>query len=186
MSAAAHQLETCLGGSTVLVGIGNRWRRDDGAGPLLMDRVAGKVRARCIDAGDAPERHLGEALHSRPETIILVDAVDFGGSPGEIAVFGGGDLPARLGTTHDVPLRVLMGYLAAEGRATVLLVGIQPASVGFGEGVSAPVEASVEALADLLEARLQGSGQATSAATGAAAGPPTARQFRGEQRGQSD
>ena len=44
---------------------------------------------------------LGEAAEGAPDSILLMDAVDFGGLPGAVAVFGLEDLPARLGTTHD-------------------------------------------------------------------------------------
>ena len=154
MRTAADRLEDCLQGSLVLMGIGNSWRRDDAAGPALIQRVAGRLRAHCIDAGSAPERHLGEAVRSAPDSIVLVDAVDFGGSPGETAAFLPGDLPERIGTTHDVPLALLMRYLEAESGATVLLVGIQPASTVFGVGISTEVEACVGSLASLFCARL--------------------------------
>ncbi len=137
----------------MLVGIGNRWRGDDGAGPAVIDRVRGQVSTRCIDAGEAPERHLGEATAGAPEAIVLLDAVDFGEAPGELAVFNLQDLPRRSGTTHDVPLRTLMHYLGAVSGADVLLVGIQPADTAFGSGLSAEVRAAVDAIADLLIGR---------------------------------
>jgi hydrogenase 3 maturation protease len=136
------------------MGIGNRWRGDDAAGPEVIARLAGRAGARCIDAGDAPERHLGEAAEGTPDSILLVDAVDFGGLPGEVAVFGLEDLPARLGTTHDVPLSVLMGYLRAMTGADVLLLGIQPETTGFGTRMSAAVDDAVGVVTDMLVAQL--------------------------------
>jgi hydrogenase maturation protease len=160
MQAAADMLDNCLDGDTVIVGIGHRWRGDDAAGPALIDRLSGRVSARCLDAGDAPERHLGAAAGAS-DTILLVDAVDFGGAPGEVAVFAERDLPDRFGTTHDVPLRLLMGYLRAQSGAAVLLLGIQPADTAFGAPMSGPVRASVELVAEMLTARLSRAGQAS-------------------------
>ncbi|MCJ7750929.1 MAG: hydrogenase 3 maturation endopeptidase HyCI [Armatimonadetes bacterium] len=154
MSPIAQRLQTCLQGTAVLVGIGNRWRGDDAAGPEVIARLAGRAKARCIDAGDAPERHLGEAAEGTPDSILLVDAVDFGGLPGEVAVFGLEDLPVRLGTTHDVPLSVLMGYLRAMTGADVLLLGIQPETTGFGTRMSAAVDDAVGVVTDVLLAQL--------------------------------
>ena len=88
------------------------------------------------------------------DAILLLDAVDFGGSPGEITILRAEELPARVGTTHNPSLGLLMRYLEAESGAQVLLLGIQPASIGFGKPISVPVLASVEALARMLEARL--------------------------------
>jgi hydrogenase maturation protease len=146
-------LDECLNGDTVIVGIGNRWRGDDAAGPALIDRLSGRVSARCLDAGDAPERHLG-AVACSTDTILLVDAVDFGGAPGQVAVFAEPDLPDRFGTTHDVPLRTLMSYLRVQSGAMVLLLGIQRGHTAFGAPMSGEVRASVELVAQILTARL--------------------------------
>jgi hydrogenase 3 maturation protease len=184
MLAGAEALSRCLSRRPVLVGIGSRWHGDDAAGPAVLDRVAGKVDVRCIDAGDAPERHLGEMAESGPETVVLIDAVSFGGLPGEVAVFDPCHLPARAGTTHDMPLRVLMRYLEAQWGAEVLLVGIQPGSVAFGAPMSAPVEAAVEALAELLLARLAPTAT-TLASTGLAVGARGPSHVAGKEGGQS-
>ena len=154
MSPIAQRLQACLQGTAVLMGIGNRWRGDDAAGPEVIARLAGRAEVRCIDAGDAPERHLGEAAEGTPDGILLVDAVDFGGCPGDVAVFGLEDLPARLGTTHDVPLSVLMGYLRAMAGADVLLLGIQPETTAFGDRISAAVDDAVGVVTDMLVAQL--------------------------------
>ena len=143
MSPIAQRLQTCLQGTAVLMGIGNRWRGDDAAGPEVIARLAGRVDARCIDAGDGA-----------PGSILLVDAVDFGGPPGEVALFGLEDLPARLGTTHDLPLSVLMEYLRAMSGADVLLLGIQPETTDFGRRMSAAVDDAVRVVTEMLLAQL--------------------------------
>jgi len=176
----ADRLEQCLTLRPTLIGIGSRWHADDAAGPAVISRVSGCVAATCIDAGDAPERHLGEVIEGGPDAILLLDAVDFGGVPGEIAVFGVDELPGRLSTTHTSSLRLLMRYLRAESGCDVLLVGIQPASVAFGEPMSAAVTASVDALAGLLEAKL--GGRAAAALTSALA--PEISSARSQNGGQ--
>lgn len=167
MLSPAQRLEECLTSRVVLVAIGRRGHGDDGAGPAVLDQVVGKIGARCIDAGTAPERHLGEAAEGGPEAILLVDAVDFGGAPGEIAVFGAEELPSRLATTHDASLQLVMRYLEGESGARVVLAGIQPACITPGEPLSASVEAGVRALSDLLQARLQVERETGPVATGA-------------------
>jgi hydrogenase maturation protease len=154
MSRAAEILEEHLTGRVALMGVGNRWRGDDAAGPAVIDRVSGRVEAVCIDAGEAPERHLGEVVAGGPERIVLIDAVDFGSAPGEVGVFRPEELPGRRESTHDVSMATLMRYLRAMSGAKVILVGIQPGRAGFGEPMSAAVEAGVVALAEALAARL--------------------------------
>jgi hydrogenase 3 maturation protease len=149
-----ERFEQCLNRRPVLIGIGSRWHADDAAGPAVVSRVSGLVAVRCIDAGDAPERHLGEAIAGGADAIVLLDAVDFGGEPGEIAVLTAAELPDRLSTTHTSSLRLLMRYLATESDADVLLVGIQPAQIIFGQPMTEAVRAAVDAIAALLIARL--------------------------------
>lgn len=167
-----------LGRRAVLLGIGNRWRGDDAAGPAVIDRVSARAEARCIDAGNAPERHLGEATAGAPDAIVLLDAVDFGGAPGEVAVFSPEQLPDRLGTTHDVPLRTLMHYLRTVSGAQVALVGIQPAVTAFGAGLSPEVSDAVEAVANLL---IRGCGGAVPAGAPATAAACCSREEGGER-----
>lgn len=172
------RLERCLERMPTVVGIGSRWHADDAAGPAVISRISGRIAAKCVDAGDAPERHLGEVIESGAEAILLLDAVNFGGAPGEIALFTADELSGRLATTHTSSLRVLMRYLAAESGADVVLAGIQPASVAFGRPMSAAVAASVEAVAGLLEAKL---GRCDAAAPDWAATPQVAS--GGSQKG---
>jgi len=150
---AAQRLLENLRGKTLVMGIGNPLRGDDGAGPHLIEllrRTGAEVVL--IDAGPAPERHLGEAEASAPDSVLLVDAVDWGAAPGEIAFFEEESLPQRACTTHDVSLRLIMQYLRAQTGARVGLVGIQPAQTAYGAELSAPVEESVSRLVECLSA----------------------------------
>jgi len=116
-----------------------------------MDRLRGRTRAKLVEAEEVPESYLGEIIACRPDTVLLVDAVDFGGRPGEVGLFSREELGKRPAlSTHRVPLRLVMEYLAAETGADVLLLGIQPHIVCFGHGLSAPVQRTVDALADVL------------------------------------
>jgi hydrogenase 3 maturation protease len=177
MSPGVERLDRALRSRAVLLAIGNRWCGDDAAGPALIDRVSGRVEIPCIDGGDAPERHLGEATAPAPDSIILLDAVNFGGAPGDVALFRIEDLSSRLGTTHDVPLRTLMHYLSTISGAELILVGIQPGVTAFGADLSAAVSESVDAIADLLIRRY---GRARPSCASAAAAACTADEEGGQ------
>lgn len=151
MSAVGEQLERVLAGAVAIVGVGNRGRGDDGAGPALIDKLQGRTGAPLVEAEEVPESYLGEIVACEADTVLLVDAVDFGGRPGEVGLFSREDLPGRpTFSTHRVPLRLVMEYLEAESGARVLLLGVQPQLLCFGRGLSAPVQGAVEALADAL------------------------------------
>ncbi|MBU1124519.1 MAG: hydrogenase maturation protease, partial [Candidatus Omnitrophica bacterium] len=70
----AHLAEH-LHGKTVIVGIGNTLRSDDGAGSLLAARIKDKTSFQVFDTGSSPENYLGKIIREKPDTIILVDCV---------------------------------------------------------------------------------------------------------------
>ena len=73
-----------LTGRVCVLGIGNRLRRDDGAGSLLAAALAEQEGAAVLDAGTVPENYLEKVAGSNPDTVVIVDAIDFDGAPGEI------------------------------------------------------------------------------------------------------
>ena len=115
-----------LAGRVCLVGIGNRLAGDDGAGSAVAERLAGRVAARIIDAGIAPENHLEPIVRDEPDTIVLVDAVDFGGEPGSVRMLDPGALSAGGLSTHATSLGMVHDYLRARSPARAVILGIQP------------------------------------------------------------
>ena len=136
-----------MGKRLLIMGIGNRLRGDDAIGPLLIDRLQGNVTADVLDAGDVPENYLGVIESFRPEIILMVDAVDFGGKPGEVAWFSLDQLSNVTFGTHNASLHLLFKALQLDPPPEVFLLAIQPAHIIFQASLSAPV---VETL-DLLE-----------------------------------
>lgn len=144
------RLRAALSGRVVMAGVGNRMRGDDALGPALIDRLRDRVDAVLVDCAEVPERYLGAIAAPLPESIVLIDAVDLGAAPGSVALLGEQELPDRLGTTHNTPLKVLVAYLAAETSARVTLLAVQPATLSLGAPMSQEVEATLDALAHLV------------------------------------
>jgi hydrogenase 3 maturation protease len=143
---AARALRDYLRRPTLVLAIGNAWRGDDGAGPALCAEGESGV----IDCGDAPERFLGMAGGPGVERVLLVDAMDFGACPGELAFAGAEDLTERAGTTHTTGLAVLMRFVTdTYGKPTAAL-GIQPADIRFGAPMGAEVSAAVARVGRIL------------------------------------
>jgi hydrogenase 3 maturation protease len=154
-------LKQRLKGQVVLVGIGNPMRGDDVAGSWLAGRLKGKVPARVVDAGEVPESYLGEITRPRPDTVVLLDAVDFGASPGSAAILEQGDLAeGGLATTHRTPLHLLVEFVKRETGAGVFVLGVQPQHTAFGAAVSERVAEGLAALEDLLTTALDDRGEA--------------------------
>jgi hydrogenase 3 maturation protease len=125
---------------TLVMGIGNPLRGDDAAGPMICAQLGSQA---AVDCGDAPERYLGLAGRDGIRRVLLVDAMDFGGAPGEIAFCVSGELVERFGTTHDSGLAVLAHFMEQEYGTPVAVLGIQPTSTEFGARVSAAVQSAV-------------------------------------------
>ena len=125
-----------LRGKTVIVGIGNSLRGDDGFGPALIEQLQGKVGCICIDAGSAPEKFLGVIVKEEPSTILFVDAADLDLEPGQYRILQPADIVKCGLTTHDMSSRMLIEFLENQTSANILMLGIQPQYLSLGEAMS--------------------------------------------------
>jgi hydrogenase maturation protease len=99
-----------------------------------------------------PERMISD-LASKGERIVVIDAVEAQKKPGAIVCARLSETKFGFFATHNVPLRLVPGV--AENAADTYVVGIQPDSVGIGEGLSDVVKESsvklVAMIASLVE-----------------------------------
>jgi hydrogenase 3 maturation protease len=160
-------------GLTVVLGVGSELRGDDAAGILVARKLAESPFARAsvragasaaermagartgasprlvaLEGHTAPESLTGKIIKLRPSHVLVVDAAEIGGRPGEWAMLGAEELDASVTATHLIPLSKLAAYLTEKKGCVVGFVGIQPGSCGVAVGVSAPVGAAVEDVAD--------------------------------------
>ncbi len=152
---------TTAGGELLVIGIGNVLLRDDGAGVRVAE-LAGRVhdgradafppRTRVVDGGTLGLELLPMVEDAR--AVVLIDAVDLRGSPGDVAVLRGEALEGTL-YLHVSPHQVGVGDLLAAGRLTgrlpdqVALVGIQPGEISVGLDLTAAVQAALLRAAEL-------------------------------------
>ena len=144
------ELGAVLHGFVCVVGVGNRHRGDDGAGPRVIDARRPGAGGAWFDAGTAPENLLEPIARTNPHTVLIVDAVAFGGLPGEWRLLDVSDTDAMVLSTHAGSLAMFGEYLSVRTAARVHLLGIQPESMGGQEGLSRAVEESVAEIAMLL------------------------------------
>lgn len=150
------QLTIRLGQETVVVGIGNPSRGDDAVGC----QIARQLREfkpcqelpglRTVEAEDVPESFLGQMVRPRPDTVILVDAVELGDEPGSVAILELEELEVRETSTHRAPLSLLARFVRAETGADIFLLGIQPGSRAVGAAVSPEVQGTARMMAEIL------------------------------------
>lgn len=145
-----RELAILLHGRVCVVGVGNRQRGDDGAGPRAIDARGEGTGGVWVDAGMAPENFLEPIARSNPDTVLIVDAVAFGGFPGECRLMDAAAMNMVVLSTHSGSLGMLSEYLAARTGARVHVLAIQPETIDAREGLSPPVDKSVRELTLIL------------------------------------
>jgi coenzyme F420 hydrogenase subunit delta len=140
----------------LVVGCGNVLFGDDGFGPAVVAWLDAHWRGHppagvgLLDAGTGVRNILLTLAlgPSRPERLIVVDAMDLGRSPGELVELGPDELPARAIadlSVHQVPTSTLLKELEALGGVRVRILACQVERVPevVDPGLSPAVSAAV-------------------------------------------
>lgn len=142
---------------TLVLGIGNRFRRDDGVGPAVADRLAA--------LGIPAQEHSGEgagliAAWSGAARVVVVDATQSGAAPGTVVRLDAvGAAPPRglfRYSSHLFGLAEAVETARALGRLPESLViwGIEGADFGFGDALTPAVAEAAEAVVQRIAADL--------------------------------
>lgn len=142
----------------LLLGLGNPLLGDDGVGLRLLEALRSDVsawggRVEAVDGGTQGMALLGYL--ERRRAVVLLDAVALGAPPGTVHVLEGDTLLAACTpggqSAHEMGAGELLRAAAMIGSLPerLALVGVEPANVATGVGLSATVEAA------LAEARRQ-------------------------------
>ena len=128
---------------------GNRHRGDDAAGPLVADRLQELGITAQILNGEATE--IMEAW-SGADSVVLVDAVMTGASPGTIHVWNGDDLSLRnisSASTHGLGVGEAIELGRALGRlpGKLQVYGIEGTQFAAGTSASPAVEQAAAEMA---------------------------------------
>ena len=133
-----------------IVGVGNPLRGDDGVGVALVERLQGQTSATLVNASDVPENYLGVIESARPQVVVMVDAVNLGAQPGDVAFLEIEQLARTRVSTHNASLALFAEVLRQSTGADILVLGIQPSTLAFGAPLSAPVQAALEKLTQVF------------------------------------
>ncbi len=143
-----------------VIGLGNRYRRDDGAGLAVLQELAGQelpgVELRAESGEGAALMEAWQGAHQ----VILVDAVQAGGAPGTIYRLDPWEQPIPTEffhySTHAFSLAEAVELARVLGQLPpgLIIYGIQGADFGSGEGLSPPVAAAVPEVAARIRQEL--------------------------------
>jgi hydrogenase maturation protease len=158
-----------LGPRTLIAGIGNVFRTDDGFGCEVVRRLATEAWPDGVRVTEYGIRglYLAYDLLDPWDVLVLVDALPDRGNVGSVSVIEVG--PDDVGEDRRVdahgmdPATVLASLAALGGRlpARTLVVGCQVADTGDGMGVTPPVAAAFDEAVRTVRALVRRSAQPT-------------------------
>jgi hydrogenase 3 maturation protease len=129
----------------LLVGIGNEMRSDDGAGPWAAKNFTA-AGWQTLDCGILPENYTSKIKQLAPNRIVFLDATDLGIPPGEFRIVPKENIADLSTGTHNLPISLMMDFLSMSMDAEMLFIGIQPAVVTNGTGLSPEMFQGLEKL----------------------------------------
>ncbi len=148
--------------TVAVFGCGNILFGDDGVGPKVIE----SLKRRCLpdsvlieDVGTGVRERLFDYLLEpaiRPELIIIVDAVDFGGlSPGAVFELKPADIPARKVhdfSLHQFPTVNMLAELEKDSGIEVKILAVQVECIPdhVRPGLSDPVAGAVERVCEII------------------------------------
>jgi len=149
----------------VVVGIGNPFRTDDGIGPTIIERLEKRIATVNASPGsidydtvqlDGEPTRVIEAWDQR-RLAVICDAVCWGAEPGTVHEATVADLdgitpPESLASSHaaGVAEAVALGQELGRMPDRLIVVGIEPASVAFGHGLTPEVAGSIDVVLDRI------------------------------------
>ena len=145
---------------TLILGVGNPFRRDDGIGPAVISRLKSENELEGIDLLDGGTDGLSLIEYIKGyEKVLIVDAVDMGMVPGEVRVFSPDEAKLKIKTdvlsTHGFGLAEVIGLMGTlEMKTDLRIIGIQAKDVTFGEGLSPEVSSKIEEILELVKENL--------------------------------
>jgi len=143
-------IDRLRGTKTLIVGIGNILKADDAAGPIVCERLRGKISAEIIDTGTVPENYIQPIIKKAPDNLLIIDAIDFGAPPGELRIFRPEQLDTLVISTHTLSPRIFVDMVRQSVDVKVLFLGVQPAKIVLGRPLSAEVDDAIEMLVKAL------------------------------------
>ena len=147
-----------------VIGIGNTLRKDDGIGIILIEKLVEQKdkpskQIEFIDGGTGGMNLLH--LLVRFDSVILVDAVNFGGKPGETRMFTLGEIkskkiPVKMSTHESDFLKIIeLSKQLKECPEKIFIFGIQPKDTSHGRNISIELEKKLQTILDKLEIEIK-------------------------------
>jgi len=140
-----------------VLGIGSELRADDVAGLLVAEELK-KIKnskLKVFLGSTAPENFTGEIIKYNPTHIIIVDSMDMDQKPGFTLLISPEEVGGVSFSTHMLPVKMMVDYLLASLKCEIIIIGIQPKILVFGETISKEVKKSTGQVSNIIQQVLQ-------------------------------
>ncbi len=134
----------------IILGLGNTLNHDEGLGvhalAPLAERLGAQTAVELLDGGTLGLNLL--PLVEACDHLLVLDAIDAGQPPGTIVELRGDEIPLYAGvkiSQHQLTFQEVLGLARMRGKLppTLHLIGVQPADLAIGIGISAVVRAAM-------------------------------------------
>ncbi|MBN1159002.1 MAG: hydrogenase maturation protease [Bacteroidales bacterium] len=132
----------------LFVGVGNVLRNDDGVGVYISKRIIERDHISVVTAEVSIENYIGKINAIPADLLIIIDSVFFGKEPGYCCMKPVDRLLDFTTNTHNISLQRISELFTAPA----WILGIQPASVKFGEHISPSVMKTADMIVNLINA----------------------------------
>ncbi|KXB06849.1 hypothetical protein AKJ51_02705 [candidate division MSBL1 archaeon SCGC-AAA382A20] len=138
-----------------VIGVGSIFRGDDGIGVRLVQELRKREKPQDLKLVNASSEGLKVMHHLKNlDKVIIVDAVKFGGDPGEYIFFSPEEVdslrkyfsPHELGMLENIRLSKELG----EAPEKVIIMGIEPDDTSFNQELSSKLKENFSRLAEEL------------------------------------
>ena len=123
-------------GRLLFVGVGNVLKSDDGVGVVISRQIIERPGILALSVEVSIENYIGKINSLEPEELVIIDCMELGSSPGSSRLIALDEVEDITFNTHNISL----GRLGDFFTFPCYVMGIQPASLDFGELLSPPVE----------------------------------------------
>ena len=130
----------------LFIGVGNVLKRDDGVGVIITQGIIEKPGILALTVEVSIENYIGKINSLEPDEIVIIDCMELGGSPGAYRLMGLENVEDITFNTHNISL----GKLGDFFHYPTYVLGIQPASIEFGDYLSPPVSSSAKEIVYLI------------------------------------
>lgn len=141
-----------LSKKSVILGIGNDIKADDGVGPFIITQLQRIIPKgiELINASTVPENFITHLIEEKPSFILVIDAALMGLEPGTIRLIDKETIGGIAFSTHQLPLTFFIEYLENNLKTTILVLGIQPLTDEFAQPISQPVQLAAQQIITTL------------------------------------